>query len=507
LKPTQAYQSGSVNPIFTGQKLPQPSDETIGMNDQHEEDAESWFSKPTSAEPPPPPNPEPGCVPTEIEPPTHQLDTRIGESLFAVWHESKMPHDCLWPLEMSFPFNFHNAFFHSAFFPGAVKANTAPANAVLHACRPGGPLNSTWNKTNPAPADQHASPNHPNPSPAVLTSRNWENLCHTKWRTVHARHATTPCADAASCAAMLDKVPAIGFKNGSVVSTAELTSNYNSAILFKEQFTSEETKIHACMCCFKDTKFLPTSIQSATSASDANPLFSPWSVSDLNDLKAWALSEDTTVNMHHMSGAAMTACLPHASLKQWTPSTTTTSAPSAADIVNNLTTTSQACPRTFSQDPKGHGHILPSMWAAAPWDGAPTDPIGKTNEELCAFLKPANGHNLVIRGIHDLFCQVNPFNDNQNPTVAEIDNWNIEVVRHFRRMFGTSTPVNLDARLTLDALWASERKHTQDWDSACRPDCGGSTTKGGPCGPCFNGGTPVDTSGGHCGAAFWPSES
>jgi len=45
---------------------------------------------------------------------------------------------------------------------------------------------------------------------------------------------------------------------------------------------------------------------------------------------------------------------------------------------------------------------------------------------------------------------------------GEIDQWNLEVTRHFRALFG-STPVNLDPRLHLQARWVSERKFTTYW--------------------------------------------
>jgi len=426
----------------------------------------------------------------------------------------EIPHDYLWELEASFPHNpFPRLFFTMATTSDA-NANRKPANVMFWAYRPGSTWNSRCNDL-VATGPTHSAP--ANPEPAFCTNAHWTCLCSAKRRCTcltpncgMERHQGDIPSDASQTHDQsLEKVPMTGFENRSVMSTAELTSNCNSTVHHKQQFTLDEATIHARMCHFKDTKCLPASIQGTTSASETNSLFSPWSASDLNDFKAWASSEAATLNMCHMSGAVMTVCPPVApdtSSKQGTPSTTTASAPSAAGMINNLTTLSQACPCTFSQDPKGHGHILPSMWAAAPWDGTPVDPIGKMKEELCTFLKPAE-HSLVIRGIHDLFYQVNPFGDNQNPTVAEIDNWNMEVARHFGRMFGTATPVNLDARLTLEARWASERKHAEDWDVAHPLDCNGTTTKGGPCGPCYDGGTPVDASGGHCGAAFWPSAS
>lgn len=186
-------------------------------------------------------------------------------------------------------------------------------------------------------------------------------------------------------------------------------------------------------------------------------------------------------------------------LTQYTPSYTRTSSPSGAEMINTQTALSQARPDVNSQDPDGFTSIPAQDWADSTWDGTPLDPTGLTPTQLCDFIRPVN--SLVIRGLRERFYEVNPFADNTNPTVAEIDNWNLEVIRHFRSLFGNTTPVSNDPRLFLEARWASERKRTQDWDV----DYPSTGTYGGPGGPCFDASNnPVDTAGGHCGASFWP---
>lgn len=172
-------------------------------------------------------------------------------------------------------------------------------------------------------------------------------------------------------------------------------------------------------------------------------------------------------------------------------------APNAPTMMDDATSISQAVPSVTSQDPDGIGWL---NWSGTQWDGTPFDTTGKTKSQICSFLRPTGGpYN--IRGIREKFYAVNPFADNLNPTPEEIDNWNIEVIRHFRAMLGVSTPVNNDPRLYLEARWADERKYTEAWDSSYP-----SGTPGGPSGPCWNPpGTPVDIAAGHCGASFFPN--
>ena len=184
---------------------------------------------------------------------------------------------------------------------------------------------------------------------------------------------------------------------------------------------------------------------------------------------------------------------------QMSPSWTISTFPTAEQMIINQTIKSQQSPTVDSQDPDGIKWLTPQHWANSTWDGTPLDPTGMTNSQVCSWLRPAQ--NYVIRGIREKFYQVNPFQDNTNPTPAEIEAWNIEVIRHFRALFGNTRPVRNDPRLYLEARWADERKRTTTWDTQYP-----STSYGTASGICWTTtGTPVDTAGGHCGEAFFPN--
>lgn len=172
---------------------------------------------------------------------------------------------------------------------------------------------------------------------------------------------------------------------------------------------------------------------------------------------------------------------------------------SATAMVESLTAKSKA-ESNPTQDPDGVTWLTAAKWAEGTWDGIPMNTAGKTTAEICAFIRPGSSP-YVIRGLRDHFYAVNPFADNANPTVAEINDWNIEVIRHFRNLLGVTTPISANPRLYLEARWADERKYTENWDGAYPSGTPGTST-----GPCWNPpGTAVDTAGGHCGAAFFPN--
>ena len=515
--------------LLQGGVVPEPVTETLGgplgelpfvvgltlnptfvENTKYEEESESWFSKPNAPTPPPTPD---SCIP--YEPPLYQKDTRVVRDL-------EIPFDYLWGLEVAFPYNFYPRLFFTQFTANAVNADTKPANVVFWAYRPGQAWNPRWDAiTVTGPTTP------PNPDPTHYTDAHWNYIYRTKWRYTTdtpnygiERYTTPPYAPDTqqSYVNSLPKVPMTGFLNGAVSSIAELTSKYNSTIHYKLQFTLDETKENAYMYYFKESRYLPSSIQTATSAGAINPLFASWSATDLSDFKTWALNNADVTNPY-FSGPALAGTCPvnpgepggppptPVVGNQYTSDFSITGLPTASEMMNTITSDSNSFPHIFSQDPDGLSHILPWMWQDGQWDGNPIDPTIMTNEELCEWLKPVQTEtHFVIRGVRDLFYQTRPFVDDENPTPREIDLWNIEVIRHFRRMFGITTPANLDARLSLEARWASERKYTEAWDISYPLDCDGLNTKGGPCGPCWNPpGTPVDTAAGHCGAAFFPS--
>ncbi|MGL5935467.1 MAG: hypothetical protein ACRCZI_07565 [Cetobacterium sp.] len=153
-------------------------------------------------------------------------------------------------------------------------------------------------------------------------------------------------------------------------------------------------------------------------------------------------------------------------------------------------------------DPDSIPWISPSQWNNATWDGVPFNPVGKTNSQQCAWFRPT-GSAYIVKGLREKFYQVNPFQDNANPTVKEIEDWNLEVIRHFRALMGDTTPVRHNPRLYLEARWSQERKRTQVWDITYPGPPTGTSD-----GPCFtSGGVATDTTGGHCGDSFFPSQA
>lgn len=162
-------------------------------------------------------------------------------------------------------------------------------------------------------------------------------------------------------------------------------------------------------------------------------------------------------------------------------------------------------------DPDSITWISPAQWTSMQWDGTPFDLTGKSKSQICSWLTD-NGSPYIVRGLRERFYEVNPFQDNSQPTVAEIDAWNLEAIRHIRSLFGISTPVIPDARLYIECVWADERKHTTVWDSkysdtfSCIHDEGppkvyGSCFDRAP-GPCHQ--TIHTQANSHCGAAFFP---
>ena len=202
------------------------------------------------------------------------------------------------------------------------------------------------------------------------------------------------------------------------------------------------------------------------------------------------------------------------SANQKSPNFTITNYRTEQEIIEYITQKSQESPYVTSQDPDGIDWLV-GHWDGTDWDGIPiNDAPNRTKSELCAFLRP--GHPYIVKGIRQLFYQVNPFADNTNPTVTEIENWQIECINHVRKMLGSTVMVKKNARLSLEARWCSERKHTTAWDVKY-PDsftCLCAQGQAPPCsscygyapGPCFlPNGTAVEYASGHCGDAFWPT--
>lgn len=163
---------------------------------------------------------------------------------------------------------------------------------------------------------------------------------------------------------------------------------------------------------------------------------------------------------------------------------------SGAERIDKATDVSQAVPSVTNQgpDPGWIGTTWDNGWGD--WDGTPISIDGLTPSQICPLLFK-NG--FTMKGLRQLYYNTMPFADETAPTVAEIDAWNIEVIRHLRRLVGNTTPLEGDPRLYLEAQWADERRFTRVWDSEYP---GTNCSAYGPCVSCGNQ---------HCGATFVPS--
>lgn len=136
-------------------------------------------------------------------------------------------------------------------------------------------------------------------------------------------------------------------------------------------------------------------------------------------------------------------------------------------------------------------------WLTGPWptwDGQTTiDPCTATAAQLTAFVWPNN--QWQMRGLRELFYQVNPFKDNTAPTVREIELWNDQVIMHYRKLLGKPYDVQGSRSLYLRAFFADQRKYSNYWDAEYPGECGSAY---GPCVSCSHSNT-------HCGATFIPS--
>lgn len=161
---------------------------------------------------------------------------------------------------------------------------------------------------------------------------------------------------------------------------------------------------------------------------------------------------------------------------------------SLVEMVNDSTDISQAVESVTNQGVDGNW----MNWTGSEWDGNEIDPTTYTQSELCSWLRPT-GSLYIIRGLRQKYIDTKPFADPTAPTPAEIDNWHVEVIRHFRDMFGNTTPISWNSRLSLECRWSDERKRTTVWDAKY------SGTFGSAFGPCG-----VGDGNAHCGESFFP---
>ena len=142
-----------------------------------------------------------------------------------------------------------------------------------------------------------------------------------------------------------------------------------------------------------------------------------------------------------------------------------------------------------SHDPDGVFWLSPESWKAATWDGTIYDPTTKTREDFASCLCPSGDQ---VRGIREVFYEHKPFEDNTNPTKAEVDEWHRIAINHVRALVGYTSEdrkIKKDHCLFARALWSDERKFTRMWDDA------------------YPEGTCLGYTNQHCGATFIPSDS
>lgn len=123
----------------------------------------------------------------------------------------------------------------------------------------------------------------------------------------------------------------------------------------------------------------------------------------------------------------------------------------------------------------------PGSWDSAYWDGTPYNYCGKSQAEFYNWIFPTV---YTMRGLKQLYDQKRPFQDEMNPTILEIDLWNVEVIQHYRRLLGISQPVRPNRCLFLRANWSDEQKFTREWESYAGYSCS-STGDANHCGATF----------------------
>jgi hypothetical protein len=114
-------------------------------------------------------------------------------------------------------------------------------------------------------------------------------------------------------------------------------------------------------------------------------------------------------------------------------------------------------------DPEGWNHIVSKEeWERSRWNGKVLcnyDLVEKPS--LMSYLWP--GGNLL--GLWELYDSLKPFSDVKNPTVEEVDKWNLAVIRHFRSLFMIDPPpIEPDLCLYVFSQWNNERQFSDCWD-------------------------------------------
>jgi hypothetical protein len=139
-----------------------------------------------------------------------------------------------------------------------------------------------------------------------------------------------------------------------------------------------------------------------------------------------------------------------------------------------------------THDPTTTPNTTALHWEKAVWDGNPiADPCSKNRNTLCTQVFPGR----IMLGIKDLYDKQRPFCDPMKPTMAEVEAWNLEVFKHFRKLMGVEIPVRFTKQLMINSRLSDERKFTSVWDSQYPSEVCSKNIEDFP----------------HCGAWFQPS--
>lgn len=133
--------------------------------------------------------------------------------------------------------------------------------------------------------------------------------------------------------------------------------------------------------------------------------------------------------------------------------------------------------------PEGITWLPPTAWK--PWDGSI---FNVTLLSRDTFYKSICVTYDTIVGLKELYHSLKPFANVLSPTKAEVDNWELNIIRHIRKIVGLgSNTIAPDPCLYVRALWSDQRKYTRQWDLKY------------PVGNCILNTNP------HCGATFIPN--
>ena len=125
--------------------------------------------------------------------------------------------------------------------------------------------------------------------------------------------------------------------------------------------------------------------------------------------------------------------------------------------------------RGKSHDPTSYDIV--DDWEITKWDGVPfpnpceknLTPEGRT--EILNWVFPTLKNDGAMRGLKEKYEKIKPFLNPYKPTPVEIENWHIEVLKHFREILGFTNPVALSKDFMVQARLSDERKRTTMWNT------------------------------------------